>query len=428
MTKSDGIIHNMSDKDIEEKIKQYLPVREKEKNKYGEVFTPTTLINEMLDKLPNTVWSNPELKWLDPANGIGNFPMVAYQKLMIGLTSWESNKDKRSNHIIENMLYMVEINPNNVTISKEIFGTKANICCADFLKESEKCFKQFGIDKFDIIIGNPPFQKEKTEDDKRQGGHGGKILWDKFVINSLDLLDENGYLCFITPPSWRKPEHKLYKLMTQQNQLLYLHIISKKQGRQLFNVFQRVDLYIIQKHHKTKNTEIVDELDNKIELDVTKWYFIPNYEFDNIKKIMTTEEDGVNILYNTIYHTQKSHIKSNPSEKYKYPIIHSINKDGLVFWYTDDKTKGHFGVPKVLLNMNEKQYPVNDYDGKYGMSHITFGIPITSKKQGDDIIRAINSDEFKKIIKATKWGAFQTDWRMFKYFKPDFYKYFLKDI
>ena len=60
------------------------------------------------------------------------------------------------------------------------------------------------------------------------------------------------------------------------------------------------------------------------------------------------------------------------------------------------------------------------------MSQITFGIPITSKKQGDDIVKAINTDAFKEVIKSTKWGAFQTDWRMFKYFKPDFYKYFLK--
>ena len=59
------------------------------------------------------------------------------------------------------------------------------------------------------------------------------------------------------------------------------------------------------------------------------------------------------------------------------------------------------------------------------MSQITFGIPITSKKQGDDIVKAINTDEFKEIIKATKWSAFNTDWRMFKYFKPDFYKQFL---
>ena len=425
MRNSDGLIHDMTDKDIETKIEQYLSVREEEKNKHGEVFTPPTLIEEMLDKLPKPVWSNPDLKWLDPANGIGNFPMVAYQKLMKGLNSWEPNAKTRSKHIIEKMLYMVEINPKNVKISKKIFGSNANICCADFLKDSEKCFRQFGVDKFDIIIGNPPFQIEQQG--KRIGGYGGRTLWDKFIIKSLDLLVSNGYLCFITPPGWRKPESELYSLMTNQNQLIYLHIFGERQGQQLFDVSQRIDLYIIQKKPIYKDTEIIDELGDKIELDLSKWAFLPNYDYNTISKILTTEENGIKIIYSSsIYETRKPYVKESKSERFKYPIVHSINQDGLVFWYTDDKTKGHFGVSKVLLNFNRHQYPVNDYNGKYGMSQITFGIPITSKKQGDDIVKAMNTDAFKEIIKATKWGAFQTDWRMFKYFKPDFYKYFLK--
>ena len=160
---------------------------------------------------------------------------------------------------------------------------------------------------------------------------------------------------------------------------------------------------------------------------------MPNYAYDSIKSIMTDKENGIDVNYSRIlYGTDKKNMRNKPTEKYKYLVVHSINQTGLVFWYTDDKTirddktqKAHFGVPKVLLNLNENQYPVNDYDGKYGMSQLTFGIPITSKKQGDDIVKAINTDEFKEIIKATKWGAFQTDWRMFKYFKPDFYKQFL---
>lgn len=431
---NEPLIYKMTPEDIQKKIEEYLPVRQEKKDKNGEVFTPIELIEEMLGKLPPSVWKNPELKWLDPANGIGNFPMVVYKKLLEhlpdrynGPNGNYSNENGKKKHIIEKMLYMVELDPANVKISRRIFGSNANISCADFLKE-EKWKRDFGgLDKFDIIMGNPPFNPEKTEEDKRQGGHGGKILWDKFIKKSLEILNNNGFLCFITPSGWRKPENELYNIMTKENQLIYLHIYGEKDGQKLFDVSQRVDLYIIQKHSPTKNTEIIDELGNKIDLDVSKWNFIPNYEFKNIKKIMTREEDGIKIIYDTTYHTQKSHIKSKSSEKYKYPIVHSINQDGLVFWYTDDKTKGHFGVPKVLLNFNRHQYPVNDFDGKYGMSQITFGIPITSKKQGDDIVKAINTDKFKEIIKATKWGAFQTDWRMFKYFKPDFYKYFLKE-
>jgi hypothetical protein len=55
------------------------------------------------------------------------------------------------------------------------------------------------------------------------------------------------------------------------------------------------------------------------------------------------------------------------------------------------------------------------------MSQLTFGIPIHSKKEGDRIVEAICSPAFREILKSTKWGAFQTDYRMFKYFRPDFY-------
>ena len=95
-------------------------------------------------------------------------------------------------------------------------------------------------------------------------------------------------------------------------------------------------------------------------------------------------------------------------------------------FFTNEKI-GHFDVSKVILNFNEKQYnwpEQNDYEGKYGMGQLSFGIPIKNKKEGSTILNAIDTDKFKQIIKATKWSAFQTDYRMFKYFKPDFYKYF----
>lgn len=406
-------------------IRKHLTPKEEEKNLFGEVFTPLELVCEMLSKLPPRVWTDKDLKWFDPANGIGNFPIVVYYKLMVTLKGVIGNLKKRSKHIIEQMLYMNELNPVNVGVCRRIFkmidpDATPNIFKGDFLEKTEFG----GVSMFDIIIGNPPFQKSVVG--TREGGYGGRTLWDKFIEKSLELIVEGGFLGFITPPPWRKPENELYNLMTKDNQLLYLHIYNKKQGQELFLVSQRVDLYIIEKNKKYKNTEIIDEQGDKIELDLSKWAFLPNYAYKNIKKIMTSEEDGIKIIYDrTIYGTDKKNMSDKKTDKYKYPVVHSINQDGFVFWYTDDKSKGHFGVSKVLLNFNENQYPVNDYEGKYGMSQITFGIPISSKKEGDCIVEAINTDEFKEIVKATKWGAFQTDWRMFKYFRPDFYKDFL---
>ena len=419
---SNGLILSMNIEDIQKKINEYLPIRIEEKDKFGEVFTPVDLINELLDKLPSRVWKDPNLKWLDPANGIGNFPMIVYSRLMERLPG--PKNAKKSNHILKNMIYMCELNPKNAIISRKIFGKDANIAVGDFFNKENWKKKFGGIDIFDVIIGNPPFQTEvKPLSGNANRSAGAGTLWDKFIIQSFELLKPNGILGFITPPGWRKPGSKLWNLMTQDNQLLYLHIYNKKRAQEIFHVSQRIDLYVIEKKPHYKNVELIDSQENKHDFNLKNWNFLPNYDYVEIKKILTTEEDGIKVIYNNAYNSQKaSRIKS---DKNKYPVIHGIIQKGLVLLYTDDKKKGHFGIPKVILNANEQQYPVNDFEGKYGMSQLSFGIPITSKKQGDDIVKAINSDRFKEIIKATKWGIFQTEYKMFKYFKPDFYKSFL---
>lgn len=119
-------------------IQKNLPIKKSKKDKNGEVFTPLTLVNEMLDKLPAEVWSNPNLKWLDPANGVGNFPVVVYYRLMDGLQDCILIEEERSKHIIENMLYMVELDQHNCDVCKKIFSiinpnAVPNIDCRSFL-------------------------------------------------------------------------------------------------------------------------------------------------------------------------------------------------------------------------------------------------------------------------------------------------------
>jgi len=84
------------------------------------------LVNEMLDTLPKEVWKNPNLKWLDPAAGMGNFPVAVYMRLMEGLKDVKGYKDeeKRRKHILKNMLYMVELDKTNVFMMKKIFCGK----------------------------------------------------------------------------------------------------------------------------------------------------------------------------------------------------------------------------------------------------------------------------------------------------------------
>jgi hypothetical protein len=71
-------------------------------------------------------------------------------------------------------------------------------------------------------------------------------------------------------------------------------------------------------------------------------------------------------------------------------------------------------INKIKIITIEKEKKIDKVE-----SNVRISAQITSKAR----IKLLKA--FKEVIKATKWGAFQTDWRMFKYFKPDFYKYFL---
>ena len=64
------------------------------------------------------------------------------------------DSDKRSHHIIKNMIFMIEINSNNCVRLKKIFGEDSNVFNEDFLLFKSK------NNHFDVIIGNPPFNSK----------------------------------------------------------------------------------------------------------------------------------------------------------------------------------------------------------------------------------------------------------------------------
>ena len=103
-----------------------------------EVFTPDSLINEMLDKLSEEVWSSPDKTWLDPCAGLGNFSVQVLKRLMEGLSQWEPNEELRKKHILENMLYHVEMNPESVAKLQKVLNPEGkytlNVHCGDFLE------------------------------------------------------------------------------------------------------------------------------------------------------------------------------------------------------------------------------------------------------------------------------------------------------
>lgn len=386
----------MNDNEIEQIIHKYLQIRDNEKNKFGEVFTPIELINLILDAFPDKCWTNSDGKWLEPCAGIGNFMILVYKRLMDGLKSWQPNNKKRSEHIIQNMLYMVELNKDNCNICKTIFGTQSNLICGDFL-DNKTLFKNL---TFDYIVGNPPFQDEfnqnqNTNNNTNKRILGGKSkLYERIFLKSFELLKQGGYLSFITPDNiFSGNGVKSYQMLIQND----VQFINFNSINQYFPTIQQYMCYFMV--HKSKNmnkTLIQSDSQTKIQIKLKDRPVNPIRDWTKHTEMLTNKYIS-NIRNSAVYNRGKrvSEYKGN-----KYTIIYTPSKN----LHTN---KSEFAVgydqPKIIIfaispNLEFKM----DYKGQFGVGPNTFYIPFKTVAQGKQIEHFFNSQEYKTLALATK--------------------------
>ena len=217
-------------------LRDYVKVSATEVKEFGEVMTPISLVEEMMDTLPYEVWTNPNLKWLDPCNGVGTFFSVVIERLMKGLETFEPDENLRYKHIVENMIFACELQPKNLFLYLYAFDPKdeyaLNIYSGSYLDGGfDEQMKFWGVEKFDIIIMNPPYQELK------EGNKKSQALWNKFVIKTLSQLVEGGYLCAVHPSGWRNADgaFKNVQNLLKERQLQYLNINNYKKGQRLLS-------------------------------------------------------------------------------------------------------------------------------------------------------------------------------------------------
>lgn len=287
--------------------------------------------------------------------------------------------------------------------------------------------------KFDVLIENPPFNDEKNIDGTAiTKGKGNKIVWDKFVLKSLEHLKENGYLCIVHPALWRKPEYYLWDIISKK-QIKYLEIHNTQDGLKTFNMSTRYDWYVLQNKEYESKTEVVDEHGKKFNIDLRKWKFLPNFDYKKVEKYLAKNgEKTCDIIFDrSAYGTDKKHLNWEKEDKFKYPVIYKIYKDGGInFIYSSINTNGHFTIPKIIISKEvggskKMSPPINDFKGEYAVAQFCFAIPVKNKKDGDLLIKFLTSDEFNEM--SFMWNTVELDYRIFKYFKKDFWKYFVDE-
>lgn len=207
-----------------------------------EVFTPPNIANQMLDLLPDELWSDKNAKFLDPATKSGVFLREIAKRLMVGLEKEIPDLQSRVDHIMTEQLFGIGITElTSLLARRSLYCSKAAdgefSICQEFDDEAGNIFfervehewkngkcihcgasqtnysrdrelethaYQFihgGLPeriknmKFDVIIGNPPYQLDT-------GGSGRQAtpIYNKFIRTAKNLNPR--FISMITPSRW----------------------------------------------------------------------------------------------------------------------------------------------------------------------------------------------------------------------------------
>jgi hypothetical protein len=444
ITKNQEIINNIREiyciaqsNKLRELIEKHFIPTSDEKKQNAEVPTPVVLVDKMLDSMEIEFWKTPK-KVFEPCCGKGNFVLGIFDKFYNGLAEMYPDNIERCRVIITECIYYADITALNVFITTEIlkchiqsycgideFDFEFNNYIGDTLELDIR--KKWNINGFNKVGGNPPYNSSGDT-------ATGNTIWQDFTKKSInDWLLPNGYLLFVHPPGWRKPNTergkftKMFDLMTKQNQMLYLEIHGIKDGQKVFHCGTRYDWYLIGKTKQYKNTMVVDEDGKQNEINLSQLSWLPNSNILEINKILAKNDDERCPIIQSMsaYEPRKNWMSSKETPEFKYSCVHSTPKSGIRYMYSKVNDRGHFGVSKVIFGESGIYKPVIDMEGKYGMTHGAMAIKVDNVEEATFISKAIDSDKFDKVIQSCIFSSFRIDWNIFKEFKKDFWKEFI---
>ena len=366
--------------------KHFIPSVKERKNN-AEIPTAILLVEEMLDKIPTIFWETPH-KVIEPSCGKGNFVMKIFEKFYNGLKKLYPDEIARCKIIITECLYYADLTTMNIFITTEILKceiqSKTELEDIDYLFNSSigntlelNILTKWNISNFDAVIGNPPYEDI--------GATGDNKLYLEFTKFALNILNNNGYLLYITPRNILEYILLLDKNRKYIEDFYQINYISIETSNKYFkNVSSTFAYFLIEKNPYYKKTIIEYLYCNKIEtieILLEKGYKIPRIltklDIDIIKKITSKNNNYTlnDFIFESIFQIQNVHLDKKTvvikeTETHKIKIIDTINKTNIFpgKYYYYDKKDNVFNKDKLILSKKGYLMPYVDRTKNYTYS------------------------------------------------------------
>jgi adenine-specific DNA-methyltransferase len=309
-------------------------------------------------------WINSRI--LDPACGGGAF--LAPIALKIAAQLKTQNPEVILTHI-ENNLVGYEIDTFSAWLSQTFLEVALNKICKIENRKVKSIIKVCNTleqlpsnEKFDLIIGNPPFGKINLSDELRKtyqnSLYGHANLYGLFIHFGASHLNENGVLAYITPTSFLSGEYfkNLRMLIRETCAPLEFNFVQFRKGM-FQGVLQETMLSTYKKNKRKKNpvqiSELKKDFNNKINTVTIGDYFLPEdkkaawllprtiQQAQVINKIKDLRDRLIDWGYTVktgplVWNRHKKQL-TNKSQENAYPLIWSeaISSNGKFNWKAD---------------------------------------------------------------------------------------------
>lgn len=241
--------------------------------------------------------------------------------------------------------------------------------------------------KFDVAVGNPPYQ-----------GLGKRWpLWMRITELSLDLVDNGGYIAFITPTSWLSPNGS-NELLTQFDiESVDLTI------KDAFNVGSTFGAWVLHKVPSTNKTVFLTDT-GEWEIDWNGMSFLPSEISPITVSLVRGFFNGGWPVFpfqvNSDNHTGQMELKPEKVGAFKYPVFHTNSQ---LLW--SKRKNSNFSIPKVMMTLSGYQIP--QFNAACGTSQIGMYLEVSSACEGKRICNILNSKLYQVMMNLCKYSGFQ---------------------